>query len=120
MGSALAYAVLSYPAFQLIQRASWSAALAGILILTLCHIPILGTTTATLPALFPARVRGTGVAIGYNVSFAIFGGTAPLLMTFVVEKTGNLNMPAFYLILVALVTLVPVAFMPETAGKPLD
>lgn len=119
-GSALAYAVLAYPAFQLIQQARWPATLAGILILTLCHIPILGTTTATLPALFPARVRGTGVAIGYNMSFAIFGGTAPLLMTFMVEKTGNLNIPAFYLILVALVTLVPVAFMPETAGQPLD
>jgi len=119
-GSALAYALLSYPAFKLIQQAEWATALAGMLILTLCHIPILGTTTATLPALFPARVRGTGVAIGYNVSFAVFGGTAPLLMTFVVEKTGNLNIPAFYLVLVALMTLVPVAFMPETAGKPLD
>ncbi|OEV02458.1 MFS transporter [Streptomyces oceani] len=119
-GSALAYVVLAYPAFQLIQRASWPSALAGILILTLCHIPILGTTTATLPALFPARVRGTGVAIGYNVSFALFGGTAPLLMTFVVERTGNLSMPAFYLMLVALITLLPVLLMPETAREPLD
>ncbi|GAA2069597.1 glycine betaine/L-proline transporter ProP [Streptomyces albiaxialis] len=118
-GAALAYAVLAYPAFLLIQRASWAPALAGILLLTLCHIPILGTTTATLPALFPARVRGTGVAIGYNISFAVFGGTAPLLMTFLVDRTGNLDVPAFYLVLVALVTLVPVLLMPETARKPL-
>ncbi|NLU74385.1 MFS transporter [Streptomyces sp. HNM0575] len=119
-GAAIAYVVLAFPAFQLIQRADSVSALAGIVILTLCHIPILGTTTATLPALFPARVRGTGVAIGYNISFAVFGGTAPLLMTFVVGRTGNLDMPAFYLVLVALITLVPVLAMPETARKPLD
>lgn len=118
--AAVGYIVLAYPAFLLIGRASWPSALAGILLLTLCHIPILGTTTATLPALFPARVRGTGVAIGYNISFAIFGGTAPLLMTFVVDATGNLYMPAAYLVLVALVTLIPLAVMPETARKPLE
>ncbi|MBA0049933.1 MFS transporter [Streptomyces sp. AJS327] len=118
-GAAIGYVVLTYPAFLLIERATWQGALAGLVLLTLCHIPILGTTTATLPALFPARVRGTGVAVGYNVSFAVFGGTAPLLMTFVVNRTGNLYMPAYYLILVALLTLVPLALMPETARRPL-
>lgn len=114
------YVVLAYPAFRLIVQASWQAALAGMLMLTLCHIPILGTTTATLPALFPARVRGTGVAIGYNTSFAVFGGTAPLLMTFAVGTTGNLSVPAFALMLVAVVSLVPVLLSPETAGRPLE
>lgn len=119
IAASIGYLVLTFPAFVLIGQATWGPALAGILMLTLCHIPVLGTTTATLPALFPARVRGTGVAVGYNISFAIFGGTAPLLMTFFVDATGNLFMPAIYLALVALVTLVPVLMSPETARKPL-
>ena len=120
IAAAVGYVVLAYPAFWLIGQARWQPALAGMLLLTLCHVPILGTTTATLPALFPARVRGTGVAIGYNVSFAVFGGTAPLLMTFVVDATGSLFVPACYLVLVALIALVPIVMSPETAGKPLD
>lgn len=120
ISAAVGYIVVAYPAFLLIGQSSWQSALAGILLLTVCHIPILGTTTATLPALFPARVRGTGVAIGYNVSFAIFGGTAPLVVTFLVGATGNLQVPALYLIGAAAVALVPVLAMPESARRPLD
>ncbi|MGW1678173.1 MFS transporter [Saccharopolyspora sp. NPDC002376] len=117
--AAVGYVVLGIPAFWLIGQATWQSALAGLLILTVCHIPVLGTTTATLPALFPARVHGTGVALGYNLSFAVFGGTAPLLMAFLVNLTGNLYMPAFYLGLIALVALVPILMSSETARKPL-
>lgn len=120
IAAAVGYLVLTFPAFWLIGRATWFPALVGILLLTLCHIPVLGTTTATLPALFPARVRGTGVAIGYNISFAVFGGTAPLLMTYLVDATGNRFVPAFYLTLIALVTLVPILSSPETARRPLN
>lgn len=118
--AAVGYVVLAVPAFWLIQQAMWGPTLLGLLVLTLCHIPVLGTTTATLPALFPARVRGTGVAVGYNVSFALFGGTAPLLMTWLVDATGNLYVPALYLGLVALVVLAPILLSPETARQPLN
>ncbi|QVQ50745.1 MFS transporter [Spiractinospora alimapuensis] len=118
--AAVAYIVLAYPAFLLIGQGTWQFVLVGILILAVCQIPILGTTTATLPALFPARVRGTGVAIGYNISFAIFGGTAPFVVTYIVDATGNLQVPALYLIGAALVALVPVIAMPESARRPLD
>ena len=118
--AAIGYVVLAVPAFWLIEHGTWGYTLLGLLILTACHIPVLGTTTATLPALFPARVRGTGVALGYNISFAVFGGTAPLLMTLLVEATGNLHTPAFYLALVALVALVPILMAPETARRPLN
>lgn len=117
--AAVGYVVLAFPSFWLMSLGSLSGLLAGVLLLTLCQIPILGTTTAALPALFPTRVRGTGVSIGYNVSHAIFGGTAPLLATFLVDRTGSAFAPAFYLVAVALVALVPVLLSPETAGRPL-
>ncbi|PSK85007.1 MHS family proline/betaine transporter-like MFS transporter [Murinocardiopsis flavida] len=119
VAAALGYAVLAYPAFWLMSLGSMPGLLSGVLLLTLCQIPILGTTTAVLPALFPTRVRGTGVSIGYNVSHAIFGGTAPLLATFLVDRTGSSFAPAFYLIAVSLVALIPVLMSPETAGRPL-
>ncbi|MDT0300655.1 MFS transporter [Streptomonospora wellingtoniae] len=120
IAAAVGYLALAYPAFWLIRHGGWHGALAGVLVLTACHIPLLGTTTATLPALFPARVRGTGVAVGYNTSFAVFGGTAPLLLTFAVTETEDPSMPAYYLVIAALVAVVAAALMPETAGEPLD
>lgn len=41
---------------------------------------------------FPAHVRYSAVAIGYNIVTAIFGGTAPLVATAIVAAN-----PAFYL-----------------------
>ena len=69
--------------------------------------------------LFATRVRSSGYSIGYNVSVAIFGGTAPYVATWLVANTGNELAPAFYVIAAAVVTLVTVLTMRETAGRPL-
>lgn len=120
LAAAGGYIVLAWPAIWLITQAAWVPTLVGLLLLTLCHIPVLGTTTATLPALFPARVRGTGVAIGYNFSSALFGGTAPLVLTFLVDRIQSLYVPAGYLAVLAAVSLVAIAFSFETARRPLE
>jgi MHS family proline/betaine transporter-like MFS transporter len=44
--------------------------------------------------LFPARVRYTGVALAYNVSFTAFSGAAPLLATVAISATGSAAAPA--------------------------
>ncbi len=119
LAAGLGYAALSYPAFWLLTQGHWYTAVPGLMLLVLCHAPILGTTTATLPALFPAQVRGTGVAVGYNTSFAVFGGTAPLLATSLVEGSGDVLAPAAYLAGIGLLALIPVAATPETARSPL-
>ena len=49
---------------------------------------------AVLADLFPTRVRYTGVALAYNVSFTAFGGTAPLLATVAISATGSVASPA--------------------------
>lgn len=119
IGAAVGFVLLAYPAFRVMSLGTWYSALLGLLMLTACHAPILGTTTSALPALFPTRVRGTGVALGYNMSFAVFGGTAPLLATYLVQASGNALAPAFYLMAVAVVALLPIIRSPETAGAPL-
>ena len=53
------------------------------------------------------------------MSTAAFGGTAPLINDAVVSSTGNSYFPAFYLMAAALVALVPIMLMKETARKPL-
>jgi MHS family proline/betaine transporter-like MFS transporter len=46
------------------------------------------------------------MAVGYNTATALIGGTAPMIATMLIHKTGNLNAPAFYIILFAAVSFV--------------
>ena len=69
--------------------------------------------------LFPTRVRYSAYGLGYNISSALFGGTAPLLMTWLISSTGNIYMPAFYAVITALGTLAAVSTVKDRAHLPL-
>ncbi|SDV46339.1 MFS transporter [Chitinasiproducens palmae] len=46
---------------------------------------------------FPAEVRFTGFALSYNIAYALFGGTAPAIASFLVGKQGITMAPAWYI-----------------------
>ncbi len=96
-----------------------AGAIIGFIVLGLLYVPQLATITATFPALFPTQVRFAGFAIAYNVSTSIFGGTAPVIGSGLINLTGNGLMPAFYMMFACIVGLIALRFMPETAGKSL-
>jgi MHS family proline/betaine transporter-like MFS transporter len=58
-----------------------------------------------LVSLFPVHVRYSGVSIAHNLSMAIFGGSAPHIVTFLIKNTGNLLMPGIILTLAAVGSL---------------
>jgi MHS family proline/betaine transporter-like MFS transporter len=111
-------ALLAVPMFLLIGRGFWPAVL-GFAVLGIVYVAQLATISATFPAMFPAPVRYGGMAIGYNVSTALFGGTALYVNNWLIGTTGNDLMPAYYMIAGSLVGLVALAFVIETAGKPI-
>ena len=78
------------------------------------------TALAAGAELFATRVRSSGYSIGYNISVALFGGTAPYVATWLVARTGNQIAPAYYVIGAAVVTLLTVLTMRETARRPLQ
>jgi MHS family proline/betaine transporter-like MFS transporter len=120
LAACLSYLVLSWPALWLLQQGQMATVLAGLLILGLCQTLFVGTTPSTLPAMFPTAIRYGGLAIAYNVSASLFGGTAPLVAESLVRMTGNDHMPAYYVMLAALIGLVAVLLMRETSGRPLE
>ncbi|EPH45888.1 glycine betaine/L-proline transporter ProP [Streptomyces aurantiacus] len=113
------FLVLSIPAFLLIKQGALIAVSAGMLMLGLSLVCLLGTMSATLPALFPTSVRYGSLSVGYNLSASLFGGTAPLVITALISVTGTDMMPAYYSMAAAVVGIVAVACMKETARKPL-
>lgn len=65
-----------------------------------------GCALGWLTALFPVAVRFSGVAVCYNISFAIFGGLTPLLATYLIHIYHNTMLPAWLVILIAPLTLL--------------
>jgi MHS family proline/betaine transporter-like MFS transporter len=64
-----------------------------------------GVAPTTLSAMFPARVRVTGVSLAYNVAFTIFGGFAPPAILAAIAA-GSVLAPAWYVTLAAVPALV--------------
>ncbi|WP_327387436.1 MFS transporter [Streptomyces sp. NBC_01207] len=55
-----------------------------------------GPGPAMLAEMFPAGVRCTGLGLAYALSNAVFSGCAGLIITEVVERTGNVDVPGYY------------------------
>jgi MHS family proline/betaine transporter-like MFS transporter len=69
-----------------------------------CASFVNGTFAVLLTDLFPTRVRFSGVALGFNVAFTVFSGTAPLVATSLVRGTGLDTAPAFIMVACGLLT----------------
>lgn len=120
MSGMFGFLVLSLPAFLLIEQGSYLAIIAGMAMLGLSLVCLLGTMSAALPALFPTNVRYGSLSVGYNLSASLFGGTTPFVITGLIGLTGDKLMPAYYAMFAALVGVVAVACMRETARQPLE
>ncbi|MDN5751186.1 MAG: MFS transporter [Pseudonocardia sp.] len=117
--SCIGFILLSYPAFLLLNTGTVGGTVGGLAILGILLVMLLGTMSATLPALFDTDVRYGGFSIGYNISTSLFGGTAPVILAFLVTTTGNNAIPGAYVAVASLISLAAVVVVRESARKPL-
>ena len=64
-----------------------------------------GPLPALMSDMFPTSLRSTGLSVSYNVGVTAFGGFAPLILAWLVERTGSLFAPSYYYMAVAVVSL---------------
>lgn len=98
------------PAFILLD----GAGLALVILIQVCLGGVLALNDGVLPSFlseqFPTEVRLSGFALTFNVANAVFGGTAPMIATWLIGVTGSILAPAYYLVAAAVVTGVAVLF----------
>ncbi|WP_110946773.1 MFS transporter [Pseudomonas bohemica] len=111
--------VMAFPCFMLLHTGKVGFLFIALLTLTLAQLFFEGAMPATLTSLFSARVRYSALAISYNLAVSLFGGTAPLINTWLISATGNQMIPAWYLIAGAVVGLISILFIKDSTGKPL-
>jgi MHS family proline/betaine transporter-like MFS transporter len=76
-----------------------------------------GSFAVLLTDLFPTRVRFTGVALVFNVSFTLFSGTAPLVATSLIGETGRATSPAYMMMVSAALALIGSLWVERLGGN---
>jgi MFS transporter, MHS family, citrate/tricarballylate:H+ symporter len=111
----LATLLLTYPIFLwIVETKSAMSLLGGFGFLSLIgSIPYSGFYVALTEGL-PQNIRGGTLATVYAVAIACFGGTAQLVVTWLLHVTGNALAPAWYMLLAGAIGLAAMAMMRET------
>ncbi|NMP26454.1 MHS family MFS transporter [Rahnella sp. SAP-1] len=99
--------VLSFPLLHLLQDSQSSLWAKGIAVLIAGAAigTIAGPGPAMLAEMFPTRTRYTGLGLSYSLSNAVFSGCAGLIITGLIKQTGNLDIPAWYVVATCIVSL---------------
>ena len=116
----LAALLLTYPVFLWIveTRSAW-ALLGGLGILSLVGSVPYSAFYVALAEGLPKSIRGRAFATIYAVAIAGFGGTAQLVVTWLIHATGSALAPAWYMLFATAVGLVAMTMMRETAPAKL-
>ena len=117
--SAGAIIVFAMPLFNLLWHPLLRAPLVGQVSIALLIGLFDGVSPAATAEVFPASVRCTGVGLAHNLTMALLGGTAPLVATYLIDKTDNEMIPPLYLMAAASVSLIFTLTLKETAKVPL-
>ena len=75
---------------------------------------------AAIPELLPASVRATGLAVAYGVGVCLFGGSTQFVVAWLTEFAGSPLMPAWYVTVTSIVTLVAMMALPESSEQQLE
>ena len=105
IGASVLFALLTVPLFKGLAGASF----ATIVLIQIAFGALLTLNDGTLPCflseIFPTRVRYSGFAFCFKAANALFGGTAPLVATWLLAATGSKLAPAWCLVGAACVAL---------------
>ena len=75
----------------------------------------------TMCEIFPRHVRCSAVSTAYNVTLGIFGGSAPFVAAWLIDRSGYNLIPAFYIMLASgLSALAALSIHPRAHGAIAD
>ncbi|OZD72931.1 MFS transporter [Rhodococcoides fascians] len=100
----VASVLVAVPSYVLIGTGN-IVAIAGALIVLVIVQSLLASALLAVLEMMPTNARFTGTALPYNLAYALFAGTAPLVCETLVNSTGSNLSPAFYATAVASIAL---------------
>ena len=121
ISGAIFMAAFAWPMFLMVNTGSATMVALGLSIMMVVgHAPVYSTLAAFYAELFPARVRYSGISIGYQSAGIILGGFMPLIASSLIVWTGGNPWPvALCIAAQALIAALAVFLSPETYKRDL-
>jgi len=120
IAGALGLVLFTWPLMALMSTGDLTAVFLG----QLGFVLLIGSYGAVLPItlceMFPKAVRCSAVSTGYNITFGIAGGTAPMLATWLIGETDYSLSPAVYAAIAAIPSLVTALWIVDKSRHPVD
>jgi MHS family proline/betaine transporter-like MFS transporter len=122
MAAAATLAAFSaYPLFAFLEQ---NLTIEGVIIfqlfLTVIGSAFVAPISGLFVSLFPVRERYSGVAFSITLGQALFGGTTPLISTFLTNVTGDFKAPAYFMMFGAIMGCVAIIKMMQFPVKLQD
>lgn len=106
ISGAVAIILLGYPLFWLMHHHNDMMILTGEIGLAILAAAYMAPIPATLTEMFPRNIRVSAVSVGYNLAYAIFGGTVPMVAVWLIKKEHDDLAFVWYIIGAAVISLL--------------
>lgn len=106
LSSSIGLLLFSIPLFYVIVNHGYAGYIIAQIILSFFFAGIWGPITVTALEMFPTYVRYSACAFGFTIAYALFGGTTPLIATYLIKALHNNLAPGFYLMFGALIAII--------------
>jgi metabolite-proton symporter len=118
----LGMAIFAFPYFWMLQQKSvLLLIIATVIGLGIIWAPITAVLGTMFSEIFDAKIRYTGITLGYQIGAALAGGTAPLVATALLTKFNNSYVPvAIYIIFTAVLSLAAIWAVKDRSKQKLD
>ena len=118
----VAMALFAFPYFWLLQQGSVALLIIATVIgLGIIWAPITAVLGTMFSEIFDAKIRYTGISLGYQIGAAVAGGTAPLVATALLVRFDNSYIPvAIYIIFTAVISLVSIWAVKDRSQKQVE
>ncbi|GAA1706754.1 glycine betaine/L-proline transporter ProP [Kribbella yunnanensis] len=110
------YILLTFPGLALMGLDNLGLAFVGLLLIIVNNGFVSVPVYTEIPFLFPQSARYTGVSLGWNIGVILAGATAPLAAVWLIEQTGIVTAPGFWVIGVSLIGLIGLAIAAGRLG----
>ncbi len=119
LSASLGLFFLSYPLFWMMHHDNAMFILVGQLGFAVFVSAFAGTNPVTMVEAFPSHLRCSAMSFAFNLCFALFGGTTPLVASYLIEHTHNDLSIAYLMMGAAFLSCMALIVHPETARKRL-
>lgn len=113
------FAILSIPLLNWTKSGSTVSILVTQVVFAMLVAVPAGAAPAMFTELFPTRDRLSGYSISFNVGMGMIGGSTPMIVSWLIQLSGNPLVPGFYIFGWALMCLAALTWIKDRSREPL-